>query len=197
MTTNPDHYKILGLDSSASADEIKKAYRKLSKKFHPDKNEGDAFFENMFKQIQNAYEIIGDEEKRHYYDMQMGFKPRQQYRSQTEQPQAQPRKKRKPISADHWMEPKQGIDNLVFFQRMIFLIAGMAVCWYMGRMGNQVVALLGNLGGVALLFVAVVQTMKRLTHLRMSWWYLLIILVPFVNWIFLIYLCFAKPKNTS
>jgi len=44
-----DYYKVLGLEKSASQEEIKKAYRKLSMKFHPDKNDGDIFFENMFK----------------------------------------------------------------------------------------------------------------------------------------------------
>lgn len=67
-----DYYKVLGIESSASQDEIKKAYRKLSIKFHPDKNNGDIFFENMFKQIQEAYEILGSPQKRKDFDQKFG-----------------------------------------------------------------------------------------------------------------------------
>lgn len=67
-----DHYKTLGLEKTASPEEIKKAYRKLSLKFHPDKNEGDLFFENMFKQINGAYEVLGDPAKKSAYDRNYG-----------------------------------------------------------------------------------------------------------------------------
>lgn len=63
-----DYYKILGIDKTATQEEIKKAYRKLSTKFHPDKNNGDVFFENMFKQIQEAYETLGNTQSRNEYD---------------------------------------------------------------------------------------------------------------------------------
>lgn len=63
-----DFYYILGVNESASADEIKKAYRKLSLKFHPDKNEGDPFFTERFKDIQEAYEILVDPINRKEYD---------------------------------------------------------------------------------------------------------------------------------
>src|SRR5690554_2134944 len=63
-----DYYKVLGLEKSASQEEIKKAYRKLSMKFHPDKNDGDIFFENMFKQLFEAYQILGDTDRRSEYD---------------------------------------------------------------------------------------------------------------------------------
>ena len=53
-----DYYYILGLEKGASLDKIKKAYRKLSKKFHPDKNDGDKHLEGMFKDIQEAYEYL-------------------------------------------------------------------------------------------------------------------------------------------
>lgn len=61
-------YKILGVPESASQDEIKKAYRKLAKKYHPDKNKGDAKAEAKFKEISEAYDILGDEKKRTQYD---------------------------------------------------------------------------------------------------------------------------------
>lgn len=63
-----DYYKVLGVERSADADAIKKAYRKLAKKYHPDANSGDPSAENIFKEINEAYEILGDEEKRRLYD---------------------------------------------------------------------------------------------------------------------------------
>lgn len=67
MTKN--YYYILGINSNASSEEIKKAFRKLSHKFHPDKNDGDKFFEERFKEIQEAYETLIDDEKRRLYDI--------------------------------------------------------------------------------------------------------------------------------
>lgn len=63
-----DYYYILGIDNSSSISEIKNAHRKLSVKFHPDKNEGDEFFEARFKEIQEAYEVLIDPIKRKDYD---------------------------------------------------------------------------------------------------------------------------------
>src|SRR3954466_13665293 len=61
-------YDTLGVKKGASAEEIKKAYRKLARQFHPDKNPGDASAEERFKEVQNAYDVLGDEEKRKTYD---------------------------------------------------------------------------------------------------------------------------------
>ncbi len=63
-----DYYYILGVKSNSTEKEIKSAYRKLSLKFHPDKNEGDKFFEDRFKEINEAYEILGDLQRRKKYD---------------------------------------------------------------------------------------------------------------------------------
>ena len=63
-----DYYKVLGVSKSATQEEIKKAYRKLAVKYHPDKNEGDKASEEKFKEISEAYEVLGDPEKRKKYD---------------------------------------------------------------------------------------------------------------------------------
>jgi len=63
-----DYYKILGVSRGASADEIKKAFRKLARKHHPDVNPGDKKAEEKFKEINEAYEVLSDPDKRHKYD---------------------------------------------------------------------------------------------------------------------------------
>lgn len=63
-----DYYAILGVDKSAGAQEIKKTYRKLAKLYHPDKNPGNKEAEEKFKEINEAYEVLGDEAKRKHYD---------------------------------------------------------------------------------------------------------------------------------
>lgn len=63
-----NYYQILGLDSNASKVDIKKAYRTYATKFHPDKQNGDKFFEERFKEILEAYEILSDDSKRANYD---------------------------------------------------------------------------------------------------------------------------------
>ena len=64
-----DYYKTLGVGKQASAEEIKKAYRKLALKYHPDRNKGDQGAENTFKQISEAYAVLSDADKRREYDM--------------------------------------------------------------------------------------------------------------------------------
>ncbi len=67
-TTKRDYYEVLGVDKNSGADEIKKAYRKLAIKYHPDKNQGDKVIEEKFKEATEAYEILSDEKKRSQYD---------------------------------------------------------------------------------------------------------------------------------
>ena len=61
-------YDTLGVSKSASADEIKKAYRKLARQYHPDRNPGDASAEERFKEVQTAYDVLSDDDKRKAYD---------------------------------------------------------------------------------------------------------------------------------
>lgn len=63
-----DYYEVLGVDKSASADDIKKAYRKLAMKYHPDRNPGDKSAEEKFKEVGEAYEVLSDADKRSRYD---------------------------------------------------------------------------------------------------------------------------------
>ena len=63
-----DYYEVLGVEKGASAEEIKKAYRKSAMKYHPDRNPGDKEAEEKFKELGEAYEVLADDDKRARYD---------------------------------------------------------------------------------------------------------------------------------
>ena len=68
MAEKRDFYEILGVGKNATQDEIKKAYRKQAKKYHPDLNPGDKDAENKMKEVNEAYEVLSDETKKARYD---------------------------------------------------------------------------------------------------------------------------------
>jgi molecular chaperone DnaJ len=72
MAAKPDYYKILGVGKNASDEEIKKAYRKLAREYHPDRNPGDKKAEERFKEISQAHDVLSDPDKRKDYDRGTG-----------------------------------------------------------------------------------------------------------------------------
>src|SRR5438270_12721153 len=72
MAERPDYYKTLGVGKNASDEEIKKAYRKLARKYHPDRNPGDKRAEERFKEISQAHDVLADADKRKQYDRGTG-----------------------------------------------------------------------------------------------------------------------------
>ena len=68
MAEKRDYYEVLGVSKTASADEIKSAYRKLAMKYHPDRNPGDKAAEEKFKEAAEAYDVLHDAQKRQAYD---------------------------------------------------------------------------------------------------------------------------------
>jgi curved DNA-binding protein CbpA len=104
-----DYYYILGIDKGASKDAIKTSYRKLSIKFHPDHNNGDKFFEERFKEVNEAYNTLSDDVKRSTYDTSFyqknsANKEQSNYSNNSQNDQAQP--KRKPSKTNYQTSPK-------------------------------------------------------------------------------------------
>ena len=106
MPERPDYYKILGVGKNATDEEIKKAYRKLARKYHPDRNPGDKQAEERFKEISQAHDVLSDPDKRKEYDrggMFAGFAPARRLRPVGVRRRLQRRRLRR-----HPLEPVRG-----------------------------------------------------------------------------------------
>lgn len=131
-----DYYHILGVLQTASDKEIKKAFRQLAKQYHPDKNIGDEYADERFKQINEAYQILSDRIKKAQYDAVLNYKKTESYRQQTyQQPSSKSsaqRKKAHPHQAEvkpltekqkKWIAKKRRERHIKAFNRMaVFLV---------------------------------------------------------------------------
>jgi curved DNA-binding protein len=104
-----DYYAILGVNKNASADDVKKAYRRLARKYHPDLNPGDKTAEAKFKEITEANEVLSDVDKRTQYD-RFG-----QYWKQSEQPRTNPTAARSTTTKPPGNTQAGGFNNEVDF----------------------------------------------------------------------------------
>ena len=127
-----DYYQFLGVNKDATADEIKSAYRKLSKKFHPDVNDGDKFFEERFKEIQEAYEVLSNPVRKSSYDAQQGFKSETQSRGEQSKPKTESDFNRSPpppqqpnnVHQEPSTPPKAKKSNANVWGIVIFVLVG-------------------------------------------------------------------------
>lgn len=88
-----NYYKMLGVPENASAEEIKKGYRKMAMKYHPDRNAGSAVAGEIFKKVQGAYDVLSDPQKKTLFDKQLRMQPRAQAKAQ---PKPAPQKSAQP-----------------------------------------------------------------------------------------------------
>src|SRR5258706_4383285 len=89
MPAKEDYYSILGVERKATQEDIKKSYRRLARKHHPDLNPGDKAAEERFKKLQEAHDVLGDPKKREMYD-QVGFYSENGYAQQGGPPPQDP-----------------------------------------------------------------------------------------------------------
>ena len=114
-----DYYKVLGIDSKASADEIKKAYRKLARKYHPDINPGDKEAERKFKEINEANEVLSHKENRAKYDKYgENWKHGEEYQKAQQQYRGQPGGQQGSYGGFSSEDFADGADFSDFFQSM-------------------------------------------------------------------------------
>lgn len=140
-----DYYYILGINNDATEADIKKAYRKLSLKFHPDKNDGDKFFEERFKDINEAYENLIDSNRRRLHDSILyssNFKSSQNVTSNQPRKEEQQRKqeskepKKKQFYADNYFSTK----NILIIITSIIICCIIKVKYDLSQKSSQIIS---------------------------------------------------------
>lgn len=106
-----NYYQILELTQTATAEEIKKAYRRLSKKYHPDANPGNMQAQERFQEISEAYVVLGDEKKRKEYDVKLQEGSRQQGQAQKQKTGGQGNGRRPENQEFQWNRDKRKSTN--------------------------------------------------------------------------------------
>ncbi|WP_418602697.1 DnaJ domain-containing protein [Hwangdonia sp.] len=114
-----NYYQILGVDRKANGLEIKKSYRKLATKFHPDKNDGDTFFESRFKEIQEAYEVLSNSTKKVGYDEKLDDFLNRKPNSTTKK--KEPSQNQEPKKKDYEKKNKPSIKTTIFIVLVIII----------------------------------------------------------------------------
>ena len=128
--TVKDYYEVLGLTAEAPAEEIRIAYRKLAKANHPDKHQGDPAYVEKFKDIQEAYDVLSDAEKRKEYDVQLARQ--KSYNKKDAKKSAANKKRDITLQArkeyDSFLAtPRKKYINWVTFIALLLFIAGVVV----------------------------------------------------------------------
>ncbi|MCX6351446.1 MAG: J domain-containing protein [Bacteroidetes bacterium] len=142
-----NYYDVLGLPPESTKEDVKKAFRKLSNKFHSDKNEGDPFFDEIFKNIKEAYDILGDDSKRAQYDIQLKAELGKEAHSKTQQKQRtsyeyemkmrEERMKRKAEGVKKKKKArKMGVFDVVFWVVLVFMGGYFVVTKYIYKTPN-------------------------------------------------------------